>query len=931
MSVQLIVYPQNYEGQYNAFSTSATEALVNGINFTGLGSTTSYDSSAANTTLDVLTNEPPSIANTWYRFRTTSSGTPTLPTVTTGNLVLNSTTTLTLSGVYQRLTNLTVGQQYTFTINISTPAANGSIVVSAFNGTSVLTQQLFAASLSQITHSFTATSTDNTIMISYYNSVANNVTISGISIQPQGTSPNLTTFELEDGQVICDLYEDEDIPLSLSVDNFKNAAEKVQSYSKAFKLPATKRNNLIFDNMFEITRSDDGIIFNPYNKTECVLKQDGFILFKGYLKMLDINDKEGEISYNVNLYSEVVALADILKDRTFSELDFNELAHTYDWNNIKYSWNTSGTGITYLNSNTSGYRDANSTLKYPFIDWSGQVLISNGTVGVSINDYPELALFEDAFRPFIQIKYLINRIFAETPFTWESSFFDSADFSKLYMDFNWGEDEMLSSNITNYEAKWYAESVGGTTYSNYANTTFSPLELHNNPGAVGFFQTSWLPPNYNTSTHIITTTADGETYDITANYEVENIDTVDRTVDFRILLNGVPGLTWGFTIPAGGTVTYATNFGYTFGSGQTLVYQFKSDDATGTKVRQKVGSPNTKSPTSNVIFNVSAEAATTSTILQTLRGELGQWEFLKGIMTMFNLVSLPDEDNPNNIKFEPYGDIFIQNTSGTTLADRSIQHDWTDKVDVAEMKLTPLTDLNKNTIFKFVEDDDDFAFNLYKKEVGGHLYGSLKYDASLASNGLATVLQGEKEIIAEPFAATVIKPLFEQFNDFIVPAIFSKSDDETSSFDNSPRIMYDNGKKTLQGGISYYIPSQNGTGNVNYTEFLQFSHLTDIPTIVSSPPALTDTNDFHFGECQLLNGVGAATPRNLFNLYWLPYYKELYNPDTRTMTIKVNLSPSQINTFKFNDTIIIKNREFRVNKIDYKPNDLATVEFILIP
>ena len=47
------------------------------------------------------------------------------------------------------------------------------------------------------------------------------------------------------------------------------------------------------------------------------------------------------------------------------------------------------------------------------------------------------------------------------------------------------------------------------------------------------------------------------------------------------------------------------------------------------------------------------------------------------------------------------------------------------------------------------------------------------------------------------------------------------------------------------------------------------------------------------------------------------------------MTIKVNLSPSDINTFKFNDTVFIKNRTFRVNKIDYKPNDLATVEFIL--
>ena len=49
------------------------------------------------------------------------------------------------------------------------------------------------------------------------------------------------------------------------------------------------------------------------------------------------------------------------------------------------------------------------------------------------------------------------------------------------------------------------------------------------------------------------------------------------------------------------------------------------------------------------------------------------------------------------------------------------------------------------------------------------------------------------------------------------------------------------------------------------------------------------------------------------------------------MTIKVNLSPSDINTFNFYDTVFIKNRQFRVNKIDYKPTDLSTVEFILIP
>ena len=49
------------------------------------------------------------------------------------------------------------------------------------------------------------------------------------------------------------------------------------------------------------------------------------------------------------------------------------------------------------------------------------------------------------------------------------------------------------------------------------------------------------------------------------------------------------------------------------------------------------------------------------------------------------------------------------------------------------------------------------------------------------------------------------------------------------------------------------------------------------------------------------------------------------------MKIKVNLNAADINTFKFYDVVFIKNREFRVNKIDYKPNDLSTVEFILIP
>ena len=42
------------------------------------------------------------------------------------------------------------------------------------------------------------------------------------------------------------------------------------------------------------------------------------------------------------------------------------------------------------------------------------------------------------------------------------------------------------------------------------------------------------------------------------------------------------------------------------------------------------------------------------------------------------------------------------------------------------------------------------------------------------------------------------------------------------------------------------------------------------------------------------------------------------------------INPTDINTFKFFDVVTVKNRQYRVNKIDYKPNALSTVEFILI-
>jgi hypothetical protein len=91
--------------------------------------------------------------------------------------------------------------------------------------------------------------------------------------------------------------------------------------------------------------------------------------------------------------------------------------------------------------------------------------------------------------------------------------------------------------------------------------------------------------------------------------------------------------------------------------------------------------------------------------------------------------------------------------------------------------------------------------------VQGHLYGSQVFDASTTTGNLQSVLEGEEEIEATPFAATVPKPLMSQFPDFITPSIYSyNAEDGTSEgFENSPRIMYNNGVKILTS-CTYYIP-----------------------------------------------------------------------------------------------------------------------------
>ena len=252
MSVQLIVFPQYFDGS-TPLSSPSNELVVDGINFNQVNtssSTQSVSGALPQTFINTYSVFGFSLfaVNTWYRF----SGVASEITQSSGSLAIPINT-----GIVQRLSNLTYGATYDLTLNVNSNTTQ--FTVYQYKGNQLISFNTITGTGLK-TVSFNANSVADVIVIYSATSV---VGIADVSCILSTSTPSGVFTDLSNGQVICDLYEDEDIPLSLSVDDFKNVAEKVQSYSKAFNLPATKRNNQIFDNIFEITRTDTGLNFNP--------------------------------------------------------------------------------------------------------------------------------------------------------------------------------------------------------------------------------------------------------------------------------------------------------------------------------------------------------------------------------------------------------------------------------------------------------------------------------------------------------------------------------------------------------------------------------------------------------------------------------------------------------------------------------------------
>ena len=176
MSVQLIVYPQNYDGFDNVISSSPSEFVVDGNNFSAINTSTIFGILTAPFPQKAIDFYAPNLlVNQWDRYRSSI-----LATITqaSGDIFFPAGD----CGIIQKLSNLNIGVVYSVSITISATSTQ-NLLFNTYNGTILNSSATITQSVGVVTTTFTANSSEQTILIGT-SGVSGTLSISSISISP---------------------------------------------------------------------------------------------------------------------------------------------------------------------------------------------------------------------------------------------------------------------------------------------------------------------------------------------------------------------------------------------------------------------------------------------------------------------------------------------------------------------------------------------------------------------------------------------------------------------------------------------------------------------------------------------------------------------------------------------------------------------------
>jgi hypothetical protein len=714
----------------------------------------------------------------------------------------------------------------------------------------------------------------------------------------------MVRIQLENGFI--DIKEGSNFPLNFASGDVRDLTQKKGSNSKTLTAIGSKNNHDLLNHYYDVNIVAGTFDINAL--TKCAVIQDGIPIMEDcYLQLLSVNKSQPNSNYEQQVEYQLMvkdATSDLftkLDNKYLTDLDFSELDHVITASNVV---------STFTNTVTDGY-------KY-LLPWSGD------------NVYPLKEM-----RPAIYVKRYFDSIFATNGFsyTWATS--GAAKFDQLIIPYN-GDLPIL--DYANYEV--IATKTNSYTLTQAAGTnvtTVEPLinlteELDNenlfNPTTgeytVPFYVTGGeaIVFNFNVDLEFSldnTTAANAYLYSSSLLAQYRYYPTIEMYKN-GVIYSTTPILGLGSytrnaspSALASGQTTFIND---TFNASAPVSGLVPTDVITakiGIRV-ESAGSPLWKDANSSGGTNVQVDmildvnsltmtvqpgtniigSGSTVEMARFIPKKIKQRDFVKGILSMFNLFVEIDKTAPNNLILQHRDDYY---DSGNVV-------DWTKKLckDI-DQELVFLPDITAKKMILTYKADQDLPNTDYVGATN-EIYGQLEYIFDTEyQKGIDT-----KEMIFSP--TPVGRTTFGAYVPFIAG----------SAPKTNIRILVDGGTDTCG---AYNIYDFGTTGEIGLTTYPLLGHF-DNP--------LNPTFDLNFATCDFYyyNGIN-PTNNNLYNKYWRRTVNQI---NTGKMLIAYfDLNESDIQAMRLNDKIRIDNSWWNINKIiDYNANvkGFTKVELISI-
>jgi len=728
-----------------------------------------------------------------------------------------------------------------------------------------------------------------------------------------------------------DLFDDETISLTSSIQNVRDIAKVFSDYSQTFTVPANDRNNKIFKHFYNF--DIDG--FNATTKKRARIELNHAPFREGFIYVEGCNLKNNVANtYTLVFYGGLVLLKDKIKDHTLQSLvgELEEYNHTYSAANVETGFTT---GLS------------NGSIIYPLITPEKRLYFDSAASPTDTTNYsgnlfsaptPSTTRGLDYFdlKPAIKVIKIIKAIEEKYSIDF-TGFFDTDDdkrvtqLENLYLwlsrdsgriiDYN--SDAVNSLKFTGFTSTDAKEDL---TIVDDVWSFFAPVQNQDDGHKISF-QSEITISNINPSTRSVTIKAIDQ---ITGDTMGEQVVTGS---------NPVPVVYFHF----GASTNPESKFYAAEGRSFEIIFIAECDGdvnfSASLKLYKTITNINVEGNLGRPVSNYTVFSNGTGTTLTDMKisnqlPDMKILDFLTGLFKMFNLTAYVNEPIPldSNDNYNPVIDIktlddyyadAILNTSKGTI-------DLSDSIDIESHSVQAARPFTK---VSFEYEETNTVLMEQHKSLHNKIFGNTSYP-----KGDAFDFIGEEYKVELPFSHLKYERLYDsgvagsdteiQWG-YAAGGTFSHEDPTTQSSvptgnyspeDIEPLLFYginqtisDSTKKinwisgTAFGISQYWRPSNSneaggGTAetapafNLNFdSEFDEWNRVDTLDSYIDS------------------NGVEIISDSSLFAIYYSTYVTSIYEAKKRIFKYNAYLPAKVLTTYKLNDQIKIHDNLFHIN------------------